>query len=510
MQQERWNWLEDGVLPILLTLMRASWLWLWLALLRAWLSPSQPGPVLPLAALIILPLLSFTLTRRLLPPQRDLKQSQHIGAIQIGIGVIGLVALLGLLWIHFYSATIPVWSPAWILALGYDLTDLQLELPIQMIALFVGVGLWLRGALDGREQIHHEQVWRVFLTGVGLLALYLWAAGFSGEQPPAGAIAEFAAPWLLTFFACGMGALAITNLKTASGWSLLGGRGMRLSGNRYWVLSIVITIGVLLGLGLLLGWLVAPEEIAWLLDGVGALLALIGRLLGWVILGISYVVFAIFYAIYWLLQPLIRWLQREQEVEPEAEETGQMLPQEMFEVPPADPAEVPEPFRWIALGILALGILILFILVLRRLQSAQTEEPEETHESIYSGDLLQDQLSALWDRWRNRFGRDAMDGPAFADLSGELDTRRRIRAIYQQLLQRGATGGTPRAPAQTPLEYRPDLERLLEHPPALSVITAGYLEARYAADPPDVETAQRVAEAWAEVEEDEEDDKMTR
>ncbi|MBX2998870.1 MAG: DUF4129 domain-containing protein [Caldilineaceae bacterium] len=502
MQQERWNWLEDGILPVLLTLMRTAWLWPWLALLRAWLSPSQPGPVLPLAALILVPLLSFTLTRQLLPPLRDPKQPQNINAIQIGIGGIGLLVMLGMLWSHFYSASIPLWSPGWILALGYDLTDLQLELPIQILALFAGVGLWLRGAMDGREPIHHDQVWRVFLTGVGLLALYLWAMRFGLDTPPVDA-----APWLIGFFACGMGALAITNLKTASGWSLLGGRGARLSGNRYWVLSIVITIGALLGLGLLLGWLVAPEEIAWLLNGLRIIVSLIGQLLGWVILGMSYVMFGIFYVIYWLLQPLIRWLQTEREPEPEEEGVGPMMPEEVFDMIPADPAEVPEQFRWIALVILAVGVLILFIFVLRRLQSAQAEEPEETHESIYSGDLLQDQLSSLWDRWRNRFARGGPHGPAFADLTGEIDTRRRIRAIYQQVLQRAAAEGTPRSPAQTPLEYRPDLERLLHDAPGLSTITAGYLEARYAADPPDVETAQRVAEAWAEMEEDDKDDR---
>jgi hypothetical protein len=460
--------------------------------------------VLPLIALILVPLLSFTLTRRLLPAVRDPKQPQQIGAIQIGIGVTGLLVMMGLLWLHFYSGSIPLWSPMWMLALGYDLTDLQIELPVQLLALFAGVGLWLRGTLDGREPIHHDQVWRVFLTGVGMLAFYLWSARFGVDRPPVDA-----APWLITFFACGMAALAITNLKTASGWSLLGGRGARLSGNRYWLLSIVITIGALLGMGLLLGWLVAPEEIAWLLNGVGAILALIGRLLSWVILGLSYVMFAIFYAFYWLLQPLIRWLQREQEVEPEAEETGQMMPDEMFEMPPTDPEAVPEPFRWIALAILALGVLVLFIFVLRRLQANAAEEPEETHESIYSGDLLQDQLASLWSHWRNRLGRRGLDGPAFADLSEEIDTRRTIRAIYQQLLQRAAIGGTPRAPAQTPLEYRPDLEQLLHDAPALSVITAGYLEARYAADPPDVETARRVAEAWTEMGA-REDDKMTR
>ena len=32
MKTQRWNWLDEGLLPVLLTLMRTAWLWPWLAL----------------------------------------------------------------------------------------------------------------------------------------------------------------------------------------------------------------------------------------------------------------------------------------------------------------------------------------------------------------------------------------------------------------------------------------------------------------------------------------------
>ena len=135
-----------------------------------------------------------------------------------------------------------------------------------------------------------------------------------------------------------------------------------------------------------------------------------------------------------------------------------------------------------------------------RLRAAAEDEPEEIHESIYSNDLLQNQLAAFWQGLRNRFGGEA-DGPAFADLTGENDTRRTIRAIYQRLLARAAAGGHPRPSAQTPLEYVPALQANWPQPAdAVRVITDGYVEARYAADPPDAATAQAVAAAWAEIE----------
>jgi hypothetical protein len=501
MQAERWNWLEDGVMPLLLTLMRTAWLWPWLALIRAWFSPTQTAPVLPLAALILVPLLSFTLTRRLLPTQRSIGEARNVSVAQLGIAATGLIVLLSLLWWHFYRNLAPLWSGSWILALGYDLTYLEIELPVQIIALLAGIYLWLRGVFDGRMPIYHETVWNTFLAGVGLLALYIWLARFGA---PAHLVDGTG--WLLLFFACGMAGLAVTNLKTASGWSLLGGRSGRVQANRYWMLSILITIVGLLGLGLLLNWLIAPEEVIWILNAISAILTLIGRAISLVLTALSYIAFAVFYVLYWLLAPLYRWLQRERaEVESEPELAQPLPTAQPLEQALQDPASMPEPFRWIGLAIALLVIFVIFVIVLRRLRAAPQEEAEELRESIYSGDLLQDQLSSLWQRWRQRFaGGQGPGGPAFADLSGEVDTRRTIRAVYQRLLTRAAAQGHARLQAQTPLEYRPELERTWTRAGnALARITHGYVEARYAAAPPTVETARQVAAAWSQIEEDE-------
>lgn len=494
MQSERWNWLDEGVVPLLLATMRAAWLWPWLALVHAWFAPSQPAPVLPLWALIGIPVLSSILTRRVLPPLGpDHREPPHRG-IQIGIAATGILALVLVVWIHFYANRYPLWDTTWLLTAGRHLIYWGAELPVEAMTLVTGVVLWLRGVLDARTVRHHEDIWGTFVIGSILLALYLWIGQIDDRS-----LAD-ATGWIFAFFASGMAALAITNLKTASGWSLFGRNAGRVQANRYWLLSILATIVGLLLLGLFIGWLLSPEDVVWVLDGIKLVFSLIGQVLYLIIMVVSYVLFMAAYFIYWLIQPLLAWLRGEETAEPELQLPQAMATDEPFPQVTEAAASVPEPFRWMALVVIMLVVFVVFMLVLRRLRAAGEEEAEEIRESIYSSDLLQDQLAALWDRLQGRFQRGP-SGPSFADLSGEPDSRRAIRALYQQVLTLADQRGAARPPQQTPHEYRPLLQKaLVSSEASLATITDGYIQARYGDVPPPPEVVQRVRAAWAEVE----------
>ncbi len=489
MQSERWNWLDEGIVPLLSATLRAAWLWPWLALLHAWFSPSQIAPVLPFWALVALPFIVFTLTRRLVPRPTQ-GNVQNVSMTQrVIIAASGLLLLLLLLWWHFARDLYALWSPGWLYEIGYQLTHWWNELPVVGIALIAGVYLWLRGLFDARDPLHHEDIWRAFVVGAAALALHLWLNSATGSS-----VTGITGPIFL-FFASGMAALATTNLKTASGWSLFGKNTGRIWANRYWLLSIGLTILALLALGLIIGWLLAPDDVAWLLRGVGFLFSLIWQVFSWVILGVSYVIFMAFYAIYRLIEPLLQNNGEESQVQIQA---PQPFPtQEAMQEVTDAAAGVPEPFRWVALVLVLVVIFVIFVLVLRRLRSESPGEADETRESIYSADLLQDQLAALWSRLRGGFSRAT--APLFYDLSGETDSRSAIRAVYQRLLLRAAEAGSVRAAAQTPLEYQRDLQRHLSAAAQLDTITRGYVEARYADTPPSPQMAAAVEEAWRQM-----------
>jgi hypothetical protein len=107
----------------------------------------------------------------------------------------------------------------------------------------------------------------------------------------------------------------------------------------------------------------------------------------------------------------------------------------------------------------------------------------------------------LWRRWLRRLRGliPAIPSP-FLSLENEIHTRRAIRAIYQALLAAARQSGHPRQRAQTPVEYRHELEDVLtDTQDALGTITDGYMQARYAWTSPSMGRVERVRRAWEQI-----------
>ena len=123
----------------------------------------------------------------------------------------------------------------------------------------------------------------------------------------------------------------------------------------------------------------------------------------------------------------------------------------------------------------------------------QQEEDEwgvnEERESIYSSELLVAQLGELLPNWLGGRGRKRPFSP-YLPLTHEANTRRAVRQLYQQLL----AANEPRKRAQTPQQYGQQLS--LGQREVVQTLTDVYNEARYAADPPSVETAAAAKQAW--------------
>lgn len=162
------------------------------------------------------------------------------------------------------------------------------------------------------------------------------------------------------------------------------------------------------------------------------------------------------------------------------------------------PMAISEGFRWGGGLILILAIGLIFALALQRFWQAEDENIEETRELMFSGELLQAQLSSMWHRWLERRRRHS--GPLFdpfLSLAGEETNRRTIRTIYQALLTAAAEQGKSRLPGQTPGEYQHTLEALWQDSrEALNTLTEGYLQARYGPDAPEYQEVEGVRRAW--------------
>ncbi len=490
---DRWNWLRETMLPLAVAVLRACWLWLWLELLRRWFTPSYPGALLPVPLLIGLFLGAMAAARWACAGPRGVQDPSGLRRQRLMVAGGGVLVLVLVLWWQFYGQQYRLWDVRWVSALGLRLTHWGEEVPAPIVTLLAGAYLWLRGVLDGRYPLTHEDVWGVFVLGFVALALAVIAAGAASGDLPAGTGRA-----VLIFFATGMAALAFSSLEAARP----SGRRrpeIELKLNRYWLASVASVIAGLLALGLILSVLIAPETVARALSRTSVLLNVSGQLLYYVLYVVAYLAFLI-------LEPLINWLRSR---------FGTSTPREPLQVPDfqrqfeemargqpvgVSPA-LAEAFRWIGLTALILAIAMAFALALRRFWVQTEDEVEESRELILSRDLLAAQLSRLWRHWLERWRRaPAMALVPFLSLEGEPDTRRAIRAIYQALLATAGAWGLPRTRGQTPIEYRDTLGELFPNAPgALDTVTDEYVQARYNPDVPTVEQAERARQAWEEL-----------
>lgn len=499
------HWFNDSFLALLVTLMRYAWLWPWFEVVRHFLSPDHPGALLASWQFIVLPLVAFGLTHfvagevsvsdknaipgNTTPPWRG----------RLLVAAFGLLAIVAVLWWQLYADDYRWWNLGWLPVLGDRLIhwDLNQGISAPIVAIVVLSTLWLNGLADAVRAMTHDDIWGVLLNGIVALVLYVALVSRSTVGLSANLL-----PQVLLLFGAGMVALAFSSLKITVGLDRALGLGQRRVSaapviSRYWLISVTVTVVVLLGIGLGIAALVAPEQLARLLAVLQLGLNAIGRVVGSILLMISYVLFIIAYFFARLLEPLIRRILEAIQDSPLMELIR--LP----EAPPAldevvaNPTVIPDSYRWMALALFVAGMLLIFALAVRRLRTAAATEVEEVRESILTTDLLKEQLSSLWERW---FGRRPGEQDPFLSLAGEEEMRRRIRTAYQQLLAKATELGQGRRPGATPSEYQTELELpVAEAVPQLAALTAAYHHARYAPDLPTAEAAADAQAAWEQI-----------
>ena len=153
---------------------------------------------------------------------------------------------------------------------------------IAFVFVFLTV-MWARFAVAGRSKVTFERVLRSFTLGFAFTILGLAFAALDGNQR----VSMFAVPQ----FVFGMLALAVANNARASAPV----DGPRRTGP--WVAAVAGTVGVLLGVALLLGTL------AFL--NIGVLLNAIGEI-AWTI--IAFILILVITPIYWVIEQIVRLL----------------------------------------------------------------------------------------------------------------------------------------------------------------------------------------------------------
>lgn len=501
MRSRGWNWLSVGAVrqPLLVGLtqvaMRLCWLYPWIEMVSYSLFRlDRPFIPLWLTGLILLAswgLALWATNREAVGPSGQ----AGFWRWQLSIAGLGLGLLLWLLWWRLYrepkTLCYPIWNIDWVEHLVRDLTSWQgVLLPLTLT--LMGAYLWWRGIADGRTPPWHETIFRSFSVGFSwLVALAILSHYWPVFRPPT------LWPATLAFVVSALAALALVDLDEVR---RRGGGGARalFTVNRYWLFTLLTTIGLITLLGLALSIIAAPSRIAALLTALAPLLDFLARIL---IPVIYYLILAIAYLLFLILTPLARALNRllrfwmpqlaQKPFQDRFASQLEQLERGRTQAPPWLGVTVKAAFLLLLVG----GIGFIFALALRRYTRRDEEGVEETRELIWSPEIMREEWRALIRRLRRR-GRKTREAQSpFLPLLGVDRDRRAIRQVYQQLLAWAGEQGLPRPPGATPHEYAAILD---DHyaAPEWCTIAHAYTQARYAVDPLPPELVAQVQGDW--------------
>ncbi|MGA2821326.1 MAG: DUF4129 domain-containing protein [Anaerolineales bacterium] len=332
----------------------------------------------------------------------------------------------------------------------------------------------------GRAQIAQEGVAQsLSRSSWTILVLFLLTVSFPVVQSR-----EMLIPVLLIFLS-GTAGLALANFARVRPGSAKGVLSHGL--DRYWIQTVSAVAALLLLTGLVLtGWM-GTQSLAQISTFFLILLAALFTGLSWVIVAFGVVVFLLIYPLYQYLQrlfgPLVLPTPAPTAPAPgTSEAAGQVAANPIvvtfFEVGG----------YLLAISILAALVLVVFLLR-RRSETSRPAVEEETRESLFSAELLRQQVIRLLGRlhlWR------AAILPPFVELPADEDARTRIRRAYQGLLSWAAERGRPRQAGETPLRYRQILAKEFPHQRrGITDLTDLYAPARYGPEDPPPEAARR-------------------
>ncbi len=425
-------------MPLGLLALQALPLGALLQLLAAWTTNDASQALLPTWALWLLLAEAFYVARW---TTRQPAMRNWMLAL-IGIG--GLATLLLVLFLRLYAGTGPFWQTTWLNALVQDLqfSSGRIAGPIGLVILLAL--LWWRGLRLGRAVIEHEQVAWNFKGGFAALVITLLFIGTAN----AGARDSLAVQLGLTlpaFLFVGLVSLSLSRLAEIR--RVRGAQGQsKADPTRSWLIAMLVLSGALVLLLLGIEQAFSYHTVLGIFAALGVVWDAITTVIGWVAVGVAFILYWIFYPLSQLYQ-LIFGASR-QSAQPTAP-GGQQQP------PLTGKHGAAVPTEWLAIGqwvLIALGVLLLVFILIRAFRGfaalRQVETTDEEREDLGAANVLGGQLRALLANLAARFQRKPS-----AEEEGDSPEGHSVRALYRRVLRQAAARGLGRRVAETPQEF---------------------------------------------------------
>ncbi len=466
---QRWNWIEQSLIPVVAAIMRTAWLapLLQLVLNNVFVHPGDV--VYPVWWLLALTLGGTALERWFHPRRWGL-------AAAVGLGLLAVPVTWGLA--LGFRADAPF---QWLWGQIVALTDFRIGIPSGLILMTVTILVWRRGL--AADAVRYTSVWASFVLGTLMLGALMLLRVETLLAIPGMHLTTY----MVTFVLSGLLALALLSLTSTLATERRRGSGA-LAINEYWLAGIASMVLTILLLGWILGMVLAPETVVTILgffrplwDAIAFLLLALATLIAYLTM---WLIAPLMESLYTRVMPVIRQLDLDE------------LRAYLFEHTPVEHSPLRAGVDWgailrplLVLALVGLGVW-LFIRAWRRLRRGQDPNVVETRESILSANLIKQQLA-------NLFRRRRPPTTGFLALDPDASPRDAIRACYQDLLALMQKAGLPRPKGATPYRYEAQIDdQWPDEKDLLDALTEEYVRARYAPEEPQLEQVTRAQGAW--------------
>lgn len=460
------DWLAVVFYPLAVILMEAFWVSPWLGWLGVWPVFPESRPVLHLASVIILLVVSLAVTRVLLRQKLPMLSVQ---SIVIGLGLVTMLLVLGVEYADGYVFL----SGRWFGHIGQLLGATFVHASTIVIALPAMFYLWWRGIILGQSTSYFKDIYRSFLLGmVALIVLIIiWqVSSASGRfQSPGAGIGLN----VIAFFFFGLMAIAICHLYLMR--STMPREEAALTSVWRWLPIMLGVIGGMVLIGFLVTSAFTNEFFESIGHGAGIVFDFLWKIFNYILIPFNY----LFEGIFWLLRFLLNLIRSSQPMQPGG--TGNMTLPEMPAVTPGElPPAVTEAIKWFVIALIAAAVVFILAKAISRLRTQRArEEIEEIHESLWSWRGLRDDLRELFGTMGQRFKRKPSGLPQYRfdeNATGRLD----IRDIFRHLQWEAGRSGMSRRRHETASEYTSRLQRMVpDSGEPLTRITDMYVNVRY-------------------------------
>lgn len=363
----------------------------------------------------------------------------------------------------------------------------QHTFPPELMALLAGAYFWWSGLVIGRSEMAHDILEDMLFRGtIG------WALSLAlNRQWPA--VPMDALVWgLLIFYGVGLSTLALASVERARRrQKYVGGGWLAL---RHWLATVGGVIALILGSGVALTSLFAPEAWARLIQWLQPIFDFFSPVfdaLLFVVLYIATILLGIiFIAVAWVMEGIGGMFQLPPL--PQFDLAGLQNAADLVDQFLSNPATQTTSRGTLALVLFFVAVVVFMVALRHYWRLSQRAEVDEVRESVFSTRLLWEQLQNLLKR------RPAAEAntEGVVPLLG-ADPRTRIRRAYQNLLHWASAHDRARLPGQTPTRYAqvllttlpdPVMQTASEQAPlalpeALTTLTDAYIRARYAIEP---------------------------